>query len=103
MRTTIKTVLMPTIMETSATGTITKGTGIIMEAITAVMDTTRMAARGVVTGMGGITTATTTRADITRTTPLSSADYRFPSLSRSRAFRIIAIPQGAKTALEMLN
>jgi hypothetical protein len=81
MRTTITTVLTATIMETSATET-------IMEAITAVTDTTRMVATAVVTGMGGITTAATTRADITRTTPLSSADYRFPSLSRSRASRI---------------
>jgi hypothetical protein len=88
MRTTITTVLTATIMETSATGTIMEGTEIIMEAITAVMDTTRMVATAVVTGMGGITTAATTRADITRTTPLSSADFRFPSLSRSQASRI---------------
>jgi hypothetical protein len=58
-------------------------TGIIMGAITEVMDTTHMVATAAVIGMAGITMATTTTPDITRATRLSSSDCHFPSLSRS--------------------
>lgn len=74
-------------METPTTETIMEVTETITEGTTVIMDTTRMAAMAVVTGTEGITTAATTRGDIIRTTPLSSADYRFRSLSRFRAFK----------------
>lgn len=63
-------------------------TGIIMEAITEVMDTTHTVAMAVVIGMAAITVGTTTAPDITRAIRLSSSDCRFPSLFRSPRSKI---------------